>query len=167
MSFSLPNTEDDIFTSGWLHHSDRSTTSLNQTAIPPHIAKYTLWAALVQSKQCQFFRDVVYRSLAFNDFNNPYGMYKTVFVPVCGTAISNYTEQYILNSLTINTKFLLPVEDDEISNVKIQNNEKEYISLSSTGDDRFVVVFDMLWRIVVPNISCINGIIHIIEPILY
>ncbi len=53
--------------------------------------------------------------------------------------------------------------------LKVQKKNKEYLSINikdvNKGGQAFVQVLDRLWIIVVPNIMCTNGIIHLMEEV--
>ena len=146
MTFSLPNSGDDIFTNGWLY-------KLDSEHVEPKVIENTLWDLIQQSEHCLFFKKIVVKALAFEDFNNPCGIFKTLFIPIATSGIEG-TPFDILNTLTLNTKLTL---GEGPYNIKVQNNAKEYLSISNG----IVLIFDTLYKIIVPNIQCVNGTIHI------
>jgi hypothetical protein len=161
MTFSLPNSSDDIFTKGWLYkHMEEGKvveTNLN-----------TLWSAIEQSTECKVFRNIAIKALTYDDLNNPYGIYKTIFIPIDVDELPPLIERDLFDMFTINTQLTL-YPCDIPTNIKVQNNLKEYIPISirpiDEGGDIYVNIFNKVWKVLVRNIQCINGIIHIVKAV--
>lgn len=156
MTFSLPNSSDDIFTKGWLYKPNEDERDHRVTKP----IQGTLWDALEQSNSCSYFKDIVVKAQAYDDLNNP-NLVKTIFVPLNGIEVP-LTPRDVYDVLTINVRLnLTPCGIP--TNLKVQNNAKEYISISlHESRGIYLECFDKVWRVIVPNVPCTNGLIHII-----
>lgn len=128
--------------------------------IKPQVVPGTLWDMIEKSEKSEYFRNIIIKALMFDDFNDP-SLNKTILLPINLTEQLPYTESKVLNTFTINTVLHL----NGGGNFKVQNNLKEYISFSCGPNVTYILALDIVWKVTVFNIRCINGIIHIIEPV--
>lgn len=167
MTSSLPESVDDLY---------RYTPTFNassDTAVVP----LTLWSRLNECNEgCTFFRNMAAKSLIAKDFNDPNASVSTIFVPRTrdiemrnGSDIqSEMMPHRYVSSLTIPGQLFILPKPSPI-NIKVQNKLKEYISINirelNDGGDAFVQALDRLWIVIVPNIMCSNGVIHLVEEV--
>ncbi|UIB20829.1 putative protein 096L [Cricket iridovirus] len=166
MTSSLPESIDGLYRFSSFSDAVSSQTSLS-------INPDTLWSKLNECDKCVFFRNMVSKSLYATDYNNANTDVKTIFVP--RDSRNNFfniqneiTPNDFVSSLTIPGQLFIMPKSSPI-NIKVQNKNKEYLSINikdvNKGGQAFVQVLDRLWIIVVPNIMCTNGIIHLMEEV--
>jgi hypothetical protein len=165
MTSSLPESIDDLY-----RYTPISFTTSDK------VTPNTLWSKLNECDKCIFFRNMVAKSLIATDFNNENSDVKTIFVPrdrVDGNAHSSFeyntiTPHKFISSLTIPGQFFIMPETSPI-NMKVQNKFKEYISVNikeiADGGHAFIQSLNRLWIVIVPNILCTNGVIHLVEEV--
>ena len=159
MTSSLPESIDDLY---------RYTPT--DVAIFNTITPNTLWSKLNECDKCIFFRNMVVKSLIAKDFNNSNADVKTIFVPRDRTDGAEYgmIPHQFISSLTIPGQLFIMPEQSPI-NIKVQNKQKEYMSINikeiGDGGHAFIQILDRLWIVIVPNILCSNGVIHLIEEV--
>jgi hypothetical protein len=166
MTFSLPESIDDLYR---FTPSDFDIRSVFSQHTHNTVAPNTLWSKLNDCERCVFFRNMAAKSLVAIDFNDANAAVKTLFVPRDNEIDrGDIIPSYYMSSLTIPGQlFIMP--ESSPANIKVQNKQKEYISINirdiKDGGDAFVQALDRMWRVVVPNIMCSNGIIHLIEEV--
>lgn len=161
MTSSLPESVGDLFTFAQPYRNNKDEQI--------HID--TLWSKLNETDQCVFFRNMVAKALYAKDFNDVHAAVQTIFVPrnFRNRRNTQFVPSDFVSSLTIPGQlFILP--ENLPKNTKVQNKLKEFVSVNindvKNGGQAFFQVFDRLWLVVVPNIMCTNGIIHLIDEYL-
>lgn len=159
MTSSLPNSSDDIFTKGYIYryHKDKKQKQ---------VILNTLWDMINQSAKCSYFKNIIIKSLLIDELNSPYAPLMTIFVPINIESQIQLTERHVFDSFSFNAT--LPIFSCiEPTNIKLMNRRKERVSLNvMPGGESFVAILGIVWKVIVPNVKCINGLIHIIEPFI-
>src|SRR3981189_2931062 len=127
MTSSLPESIDDIY--------KFTSTDYLRYATENKITVDTLWSKINECEGCVFFRNMAARSLVAQDYNDANASVKTIFVPrsmniyLNNLIQSEMTPNHYISSLTIPGQLFIMPGFSPI-NIKVQNKNKEYMSVN-------------------------------------